>query len=172
MTLSVKDGGTWRNGQMSVKDGGAWKLVQQGFVKDGGTWRHFTSAGVISLPSELTVDVFTTGDAGASAYFSLNSNGGIYYNSDEGPIQQNGVWITPQLNMNLYEARLTVTSGLPPTGAASGAWLNLGTTREWVVTRESAPGAREMIGTLEIRRAADFTVLTTCTLTMRATAFL
>ena len=41
MTISVKDGGTWKEATPHVKDAGVWKPVVEGHVKEGGVWKKF-----------------------------------------------------------------------------------------------------------------------------------
>lgn len=52
-----------------------------------------------------------------------------------------------------YEARVTVVSGVTPSGSAVNDWLNLGTTRSWTLSQTS-PGTKESKFTIEVRFAA------------------
>lgn len=44
MSISVRDGGVWKEAEPWVRDGGVWKPVQKGFVRDGGVWKEFYTA--------------------------------------------------------------------------------------------------------------------------------
>ena len=44
MTISVNDGGSWKNATPYVNDGGVWKPVQELWVNDGGTWKRVFTA--------------------------------------------------------------------------------------------------------------------------------
>lgn len=77
-----------------------------------------------------------------------------------------GDWITPTgAAGNDYEAKMTTISGFLSSGTA-GSWLALGTLRAW--TRTSSSGTQTYVGTLEIRRASDGTVLDSATITLQA----
>ena len=65
-----------------------------------------------------------------------------------------------------YEAMWTNVSGTLSIGTA-GAWLNLGTTREWNVQR-AALGVKACQGTLVIRRVSDGVTMATATIDLSA----
>lgn len=62
MTISVKDGGTWKEAVPYVKDLGVWKPLGEGWVKEAGVWKKF-------FPSQQFTTQMTTGTQGAQTGF-------------------------------------------------------------------------------------------------------
>lgn len=71
-----------------------------------------------------------------------------------------------------YEIRVTPLSGTFSTGSDSTAtWLNLGTSRSWKVSKNSA-GGKTCTATYEIRDASSLVVLNSATISLTATVAL
>lgn len=112
----------------------------------------------------------------ARATFRLNSDRGVYNGEDHtydfqswftiwnGPY---AYWCAPGGTPADYEARATVIEGALDAGsAAAGAWLNLGTTRDWKMASyaiTSMPVYGSIL--LEIRKAATGRIVKTATIT-------
>ena len=100
----------------------------------------------------------------AQSWFDLNADGtaegrGTFpYTYRDGDIAAN------------YEVLVTETVGAMTSGPV-GAWTNLGTDREWVVTRTGAtgPGSTSCTATFQIRKVGTTTVLDSATITLTAT---
>lgn len=76
-------------------------------------------------------------------------------------------WISPKAgNAGVgYQVRLTVDSGTPPTGAAVGIWLSLGTTRTWDLSSNTA-GFTFNTCTLAVSNNNGSTILDSATIQM------
>lgn len=114
--------------------------------------------------NNATVSAHNTGSAGIASY-SLTNVGDVRFNNGTNTIIDQGDWITPQTNMSLYSARMTIVSG----GSTSGTfatWLNLGTTRTWTLSGGS--GGVDATWTIEIRRDSDSALMDSATLTVHA----
>jgi len=103
----------------------------------------------------------------ATATFELTNGGDIRVSSGNGTISDVGDWITPKFGFSGFEARLTVNSGTTPSGAATGSFLSLGTTRTWTIAR-AVLGIESSGCTLQIRDATTLTVLASSTITFSA----
>ena len=98
----------------------------------------------------------------AVAVLSLSSAGAYSATND-----LSGDYCTPASLASQLDARLTVNSGFALTGAATGVWLNLGTTRSWSLT--AAPGETRLTDcTLLIRETATGTVRDTSAVSFSA----
>lgn len=69
-----------------------------------------------------------------------------------------------------YDSYVTVTSGALTAGT-TGAWLNLGTTRDWTLTAYNPGDDFTCIMTVQIRNASSLVVLATATITLNAISF-
>lgn len=112
----------------------------------------------------------------ARASFRLSSDKGVYFGEDHsydlvnfftiwnGPY---AYWCAAGGTPGDYEARATVIDGSLDAGsAAAGAWLNLGTTRDWKMASyaiTSMPVYGSIL--LEIRKASTGRVVKTATIT-------
>jgi len=114
-------------------------------------------AGTATAPAARPTD--TQVGVPASAVFSMLSDGTYTSTGEAGGNYCNPTSIAP-----LLDARLTVNSGTAPTGAATGIWLNLGTTRTWTLSVTAGGGIRATNCTLEIRDASTLGVLSTSTI--------
>lgn len=163
--LWVNDSGVARQiREVWVNDSGTARRIQEIWVNDSGTARRVYVSDVISI-TDVTASSATTDPTNATATYRLESDGDIGATSGDNTVLDVGDWITPQTNMASYEARATTLSGTPV--GTMGAWLNLGSTRTWTLTRSSV-GIGSASFTLEIRRASDGSVLDTATITLEA----
>lgn len=103
----------------------------------------------------------------ATAQFELTNAGAIRLTNPNNTVNTVGSWVVPAGNFSAYEAMLTVNSGSTPSGAATATWLNLGTTRNWQLVRNTL-GLLSSNCTLQIRNASTLAVLATSTLTWTA----
>lgn len=111
MTLSVKDGGTWKDvTTIYVKDGGTWKQVVDGYVKTGGVWTKFTAVNRVSLS-------YTFASNTANASLNLSSIGGYQAGTSD-------ITITVNADVYLY-ATSTGNYGLNITGGTTGDTLTI-----------------------------------------------
>ena len=121
-----------------------------------------------AIPPAVTISDTTVSSVSVSAAtstYQLEADGDIgrYVNAVYTDL---GDWISPPgAAGDAYEAKMTTISGSLSSGTA-GSWLALGTLREW--TRASMSGTQTYVGTLEIRRASDGTVLDSATITLQA----
>lgn len=110
----------------------------------------------------------------AHATFTLRNDGNIdIAGNNSSPAAGAGVssW-TPDAkvagNGDPYEARLTVNSGVNPSGAAVGVWVSMSADLSWTQSRGTL-GQNGCSATLEIRKAATQTVLATVGVSIVAT---
>ncbi len=166
MPIWVNDAGVARQiREIWVNDAGVARRIQQIWVNDAGTPRLVYEGDVIEIGLTTASDSVLSPETGIAIY-TLGNNGIITATELSGP-DSTDPWITPQINMSGYEARATLLSGTLSSGT-TGAWQNLGVTREW--SREASPGTglHTTSFTLEIRRASDATVLASETITLQA----
>jgi hypothetical protein len=163
VTVNVNDAGVWKAAVPYVNDTGVWKPVVECWVKDGAVWKlSFASVVTIFVPTDSdTVEAISPATATATVTFD---NTGAYTIGDD----SGGSWMIGLGGVAAdYEIRWTNTSGTLSTGTV-GAWLNLGTSRSWDVSR-SGVGGKSCTGTVEIRRASDSVVLATGSIAITAT---
>lgn len=104
-----------------------------------------------------SVSDFEVDPASASVSVTFANDGS--YSTDGNVSGFSGDWITPvSAAGNSYEIRMTVNSGSTPSGAATGSWLGLGTTRTWSLEQVGV-GSTAANVTVEIRNAATAVVL-------------
>lgn len=97
----------------------------------------------------------------ATATYSLTNAGSVTSTGEAG-----GFWLDPQVGMEDFECRATVTSGSLTSGT-TGSWLALSTTRSWTV-QQSVVGTKLATMTIEIRRIGETTVLGSATVSFSA----
>ena len=114
--------------------------------------------------NNATVSSHNTGSAGIASY-SLTSAGDVRFNNGTNTIVDQGDWITPQTNMGLYSARMTINSGSSTSGTF-GTFLNLATTRTW--TLSGGTGGVDATWTVDIRRDSDSVIVDSAVLTVHA----
>jgi hypothetical protein len=161
MTMSVRDGGTWKTvTSPRVRDGGTWKTVLTGWVKDAGTWKVFYTGSTVTMIGGSWTYV-----AGSPAEYHLQNDGRVRTRSSSSLIDR-GEWCTPPADVGLYQCRATVTSGALTSGT-TGTWLSCASTNSW--TRGTAAGTANFCTfTLEIRRAVDGFVVGSTSVTIGA----
>lgn len=98
----------------------------------------------------------------ATATFALNSNATVS-STNETPAN----WLDIPANTGLFEARMTMISGVFTSGPAAGSWFALSTNRVWTVTRTTI-GIDTVEATLEIRLTSTGIVQDTATITFTA----
>lgn len=167
MTISVRDGGTFKEATPYVKDAAAWKAVQFGYVKDAGAWKQFFQALIIAI-SRTSATRTTTAPTAATATYRLDNDGNISTTFGPSAIAVRGTWATPPpvTNPGDFECRATLLTG-SVTGTF-GTWQGLDTSRSWSLSSGGGPSATSGSMTLEIRRASDLVVLDTNTITFTA----
>lgn len=141
-----------------------------GAVPSSGTIsiRNFygTSKVVIAITNQtISAGVFSPDTAEAG--YRLNSNGKVYKNQN-GSLTEIETWCTPTSEASNYEARVTVVSGVTPTGTI-GSWVALSSTREWTVQEPTPGNTSTSTFTVEIRRTGTTTVLDSATIELIAT---
>jgi hypothetical protein len=144
-----------------------------------GTYGAVPSSGTISIRNfygttnvVISITNYTIG-AGvfapdvAEAGYRLNSNGKVY-EIKNGTFTELETWCTPTSEASNYEARVTVVSGVTPTGTI-GSWVALSSTREWTVQEPTPGNTSTSTFTVEIRRTGTTTVLDSATIELIAT---
>jgi hypothetical protein len=198
MTLSVKDGATWRTIQtVSVNDGGTWRTIQKISVNDGGTWRTVYTALNFSpnVPFAADDSEFNPTAANSLAYFTLNTDGTCVVGGNvtaDGPTQ----WIYPATGIGSgYEAQVVIST-LTNSGSLSAlyhtytvlgtsiaynqatpytsAWTALTSNRSTTASAASDSGHPGNIssiqGTVYVRRTGTTTPVTSVTFSITAEA--
>ena len=129
------------------------------------------SAVTLSLTNHSLTD---PGTSYAEASFTLNANGNASgYRNAVGTISYAPEWAPNQPNTagGDYEARATLQSG--SSSGTMGAWIDLATSRTWIVSAGAAPGTIKTVTSkflLEIRNKATQIILTSATITLTALA--
>jgi hypothetical protein len=116
------------------------------------------------LINNLTVTANNTGADGVAQYW-LTSFGVVRATDGTNVMEDRGHWITPQVAMADYSARLSILSGSVTSGPV-GSWANLASTRQW--TLQGGPGGADASWFVEIRLDATGTIQDTATLTVHA----
>lgn len=168
-THVVDSGGTSRlvSRMFVIDSGGTARRILRAFVIDsGGTARLIFQGDVVNLTTVSLSDLAIS-PANATTSYSLNNNGTA---TTTGSGSGATTWLTPSSSAGNYEARMTVSSGSFTSGAATGSWLNLGTSRFWTLT-ESTNGnsSLNVTGTIEIRRVSDSVVVASASVDMTST---
>jgi len=129
-----------------------------------------TSNVVISITNQTISDL----DASAAyAYYFLTAGGQVAQSTQAGGTGPTNLeqWCTPTSAVALFEARVTVTSGVLSGGSGTGTWLALSTTRNWYVEEFTSGNSNDCTFTVEIRNASSGTVLDTATINLSAAVF-
>lgn len=121
----------------------------------------------ITLNASYSPTSTVPGPSNPVCQFELSSAGDINMTTVNNTVNDVGDWLAPRSGMSNYDCMLTVNSGTSPTGSATATWLNLGTTRNWQLTR-TVLGITSNNCTLQIRNSASGTVLGTATVIMTA----
>ena len=111
------------------------------------------------------VNVFDSNSGNAGATYTLTSTGDVITNTTLNGSADIGDWINPKSSApGTYEVRADVVFGTV-TGASTGAWLALTSSRSWIVDN-ATPGGVSARLTVSIRLSG--TVLTTATVNLSA----
>ncbi len=167
--LWANDNGTARRiHQVWANDNGTARRINEIWVNDNGTARKIYAGDVITI-GVTSATAITVAPTNAAAQYQLTAAGDIRstINGGGNTVFDTGDWISPQVNMASYEARVTVTSGSLSSGT-TGAWQSLATTRTWTKTAVPGVGLQTCVFTLEIRRASDAQVMASASITMQA----
>lgn len=125
----------------------------QGFSADSAQSITVGAAASVSITDQLITDPVDGGSAG----YLLQSNGEAFTQTTlSGGIRIPGEWLVAG-SASQFEVRATVNFGTV-TGTATGSWLSLGTTRNWV--RNNNGDAQIFV---QIRSASTLTVLDSAT---------
>jgi hypothetical protein len=129
-----------------------------------------TSAGIVTISNQTVSD---TDFGSAQAYYFVTAGGQVEQSTQAGGINPTNLeqWVTPTSAAQLFEARVTITSGALSGGSGTGTWLTLDNTRNWFVTNNVSGNFEECIFTIEIRRASSGTVVGSATITLYAEVF-
>jgi hypothetical protein len=121
-------------------------------------------APVCHLVAALAEGIADDAVSGArNAIWKISANGLTYGN---GALRQ--AWITPQVGMAGYSVQVTQTSGATlDVDAGQGAWLPLAVDYSWGYSGQTAPQLAHL--TVQIRRDADATIVSTATITLETT---
>jgi hypothetical protein len=101
----------------------------------------------------------------ANARYALLASGDVQIVNNAGT-QDVDDWIIPKAGMSTYECRMDVNSGSLTLGT-TGAWLSLGTDRQWGNTTTGVQ-TLGFNGTLQIRKIGTTTVLASATIIINA----
>lgn len=116
----------------------------------------------VALNDNYFASSATGAEAPAVARFQLGSDGAVRMTVFDNTLQFSMNWLTAG-SASSVEVLASIV-GDPPTyeasvgGSATGTWLNLGTTREWTVTRVQN-GQHGQLLSITLRRASDGAVL-------------
>ena len=156
MTISVRDGGTFKAVDINVRDAGVWRFVD-GYVRDAGVWKQFYAHATVDI-SRTSASRQTTPPTTPVAIYQLDAAGTISTTLGTNALAVRGTWITPTSAGGAdYACRATLISG--SISGTFGTWLPLNADRTWSTSDADASM------TLEIRRVADSVVLDTDTIT-------
>ena len=118
----------------------------------------------VAISDQSALDYSYAGSGGQGfARYQLNANGVAYRTNVNGTlIAIGGEWLTSG-SAGLFDAYATWTGSYGNPGGTTGAWLNLGTTREWLIYMEDGYASRTLA--VQIRLASSGAVLDTATIT-------
>ncbi len=122
-------------------------------------FRNSTAARVVLSNTTVEKDVF---NAPAYAQYVIDNNGNAYKDTGAGDVAITGQWVTNGTPAD-YDVRVTLVSGVTPSGSAIATWLNCATDREWHLS-QGFPGGKSSELLVEIRRTADSAVLASATI--------
>lgn len=120
---------------------------------------------VVTAPS-VDITPLRIDPTNASAAFRIDSDAHWYSsNNTSTPATDQGLWVNPSSFSADYEVRVTRTGGSETaftSGPALNTWLALTSDREWRLTQTTI-GSKNILFTIEIRRASDSVVVSTTT---------
>lgn len=173
MGIKIRDsGGTLRTiTQIRMRDAGnVLRTIKRVRIRDSGNvLRTVWQATTIALLGKTYFYSFFAGTV--SVGYSLTSGGKEQYYGDASgfpaPIDI-GDWVLPNSAASGFDARMTMTGGTTfSSGSGAGVWLNLGTTRTWVVSSNTY-GSKQATANVEIRDAFTLSVVATATIDLTA----
>lgn len=118
----------------------------------------------VAISDQSALDYSYSGSGGTGyARYQLNANGVAYKTNVNGTLTAiGGEWLTSG-SAGLFDAYATWTGSAGNAGGVTGAWQNLGTTREWLIYIEDGYASRTLA--VQIRLASSGAVLDTATIT-------
>lgn len=125
-----------------------------------------TSAVVVTF-DDFSLNAYELSPNDATCWYQINSNGSVYGTNLGTPFDLLEQWVTPTSFASDYEVYATLVSG-SLSGGTTGAWLSLGTTREWYV-EETGIGTSLAELSFQVRKIGTTTVLDTWTINLEAT---
>ena len=126
-----------------------------------------TSAVIVTF-NDFSLSDFEIAPDDAICWYRINSNGNVYGTNLGTPFDLLEQWVTPTSFASDYEVYATLVSG-SLTGGTTGAWLSLGTTRDWYVQETANFGTETATLSFDVRKIGTTTVLDTWTVTIEAT---
>lgn len=163
MTLKRRSAGAWTSIATTIKRKAAGSWVNVGTIK-----RRLSGAWVDVWPAVRITDqsISDIGPPSALARYRLNSSGIVEKETHTASTTLE-TWLFVG-SASDYEARATVNSGaLAGIGnSATGAWLGLGSSRQWGVGVNGSIGSAVL--TIEIRNASSGDVLASAVVTLDA----
>lgn len=161
MTFKIWDGSVWRDPTFVRRwSGSAWVDVGQVSKWDGANWVQVWPSLVAAISDRFPFSLALFPGSALASYALLSSGSAQV---DGSPVS--GEWLVSG-SASSFEVRATVQSGALTSGT-TGSWLNLGTTREWVVERTTL-GTNTCALLVEIRNASSGSVLDSATITLTA----
>lgn len=109
------------------------------------------SGGGVGSVSITDQNIIEGGVGVRTCTYRLNTSGAVQRDKT-GSVATLETWLLSGASSD-YDARVTIISGSFFSGTA-GAWLNLGSTRDWTIRRAVGGTFAETIFTVEIRQAA------------------
>ena len=117
----------------------------------------------------ITNQTLNYGTSGAAAVTYRLNNSGAVQRGRGGGYTTLETWLLSGANSG-YDAYVTVTVGALTAGT-TGAWVNLGTIRDWTLTAYNSGDNEICTFTVQIRNASSLVVLDTATIELNAISF-
>lgn len=172
MALKINNG-TWIQAVfVKVWNGSAWVRAKSGKVWNGSAWVDFLTKIVLNNATISAIFPGAPAPSGASAVFSLNSDGYVYYGSYTSPqsFVQQYQWCVPSSDAANYEALVTNFNGYALDTGVVGSWVSLSTTQYWRLTANGSNlnGDKTCSFTVQIRYAGKSDILASASVTLYA----
>jgi hypothetical protein len=126
-----------------------------------------TSAVVVTF-NDFSLSAYEISPNDATCYYRIGDDGNVYGTTFSAPFDFLEQWVTPTSFASDYEVYATLVSG-SLTGGTTGAWLSLGTTRDWYVQETANFGTEAATLSFDVRKIGTTTVLDTWTINIEAT---
>lgn len=168
MTLSVRDGGTWKAVTPSVKDNDTWKPLVAAWVKDAGTWKQFYTNDTLTVNMiDRTRIRFQVGGT-AYAGVQYRSSGDEYYvTASSLSWADSGSNFVIAGDPTTLHIRCTYT-GTAPSGDLTSTWLALTSDRGWYL--DAGAVEESSVLTISVSDDGGSTTLDSCTVNLTALA--